>query len=188
MYKKETLNNKMQVITYQNNNIHSVTMSFYFKAGVEYETKDVKGISHLIEHLCFRNLNGMDIETLYNKMSSIGAVLRVTTYKNCIRFYITVVNKYFNEALDIMKNLINNRDWTAEEISEEKRVVLNQIENKGEKSFKEQVDSIYYKNLNLQNLIMGNKSDVKRLTTEDINTWKKKKDLEYGEKTENHGK
>lgn len=174
MYKKETLNNKMKVITYQNNNIHSVNMSLYFKAGVEYETKDVKGISHLIEHLCFRNLNGMDIETLYNKMSNIGAVLRAETYKNCIRFYMTVVNKYFSEALDIMKNLINNRDWTAEEISAEKKIVLNQIENKGEKSFKEQIDSLYYKNLNLQNLIMGNKSDVKRLTTEDINNWKKK--------------
>lgn len=173
MYKREVLNNKMQVITYQNNNIHSVNMSFYFKAGVEYETKDVKGISHLIEHLCFRNLNGMDIETLYNKMSSIGAVLRAETYKNGIRFYITVVNKYFSEALDIMKNLINNRDWTAEEISAEKKIVLNQIENKGEKSFKEQVDSIYYKNLNLQNLIMGNKSDVKKITVENINKWKK---------------
>lgn len=174
MYKKENLNNKMQVITYQNNNIHSVNMSFYFKAGVEYETKDVKGISHLIEHLCFRNLNGMDQETLYNKISSIGGNLRGATYKDFIRFDITVVNKYCSDAFDIMKNLINNRDWTSKEVSAEKRVVLNQIEAKGVKSFSEYIESIYYKNLNLQNLIMGNKSDVRRLTVENINKWKRK--------------
>lgn len=173
MYKKEFLNNKMQVITYQNNNIHSVNMSFYFKAGVEYETKDVKGISHLIEHLCFRNLNGMDQETLYNKISSIGGNLRGATYKDFIRFDITVVNKYCSDAFDIIKNLINNRDWTSKEISDEKRVVLNQIEAKGVKSFSEYIESIYYKNLNLQNLIMGNKSDVRKLTVEDINKWKR---------------
>src|ERR671918_1542395 len=53
-YTKTTLDNGLRVITSPMPHTRSVAVSIYVGAGSRYETEAEAGISHFIEHLCFK--------------------------------------------------------------------------------------------------------------------------------------
>ena len=54
LYTKRTLDNGLRVITAPMPHTRSVAVSIYVGAGSRYETEREAGISHFIEHLCFK--------------------------------------------------------------------------------------------------------------------------------------
>ena len=54
MYKKTTLNNGLRVITVPIENANSVTVLILVGTGSKYETKEINGISHFLEHMFFK--------------------------------------------------------------------------------------------------------------------------------------
>ena len=124
------LYNGIETMAAQEQNLHSVCIGFYFKAGTLYETKKTNGISHLIEHLFFRKLADLSQIDLYNKMENIGTTLKAKTYNNFIGFDISVVPQYFHQAFDIIIKLLKPFTWEKNDIDKEKAVVLKQIDFK----------------------------------------------------------
>ncbi len=51
MFKKTTLKNGLRVITVPMKNANSVTVLILVGTGSKYETKDINGISHFLEHM-----------------------------------------------------------------------------------------------------------------------------------------
>lgn len=66
--KSEILPNNICFITHQLEHLHNVSVSISFKAGSLYESKYNNGISHLVEHLFFRQLSDLSQESLYFNM------------------------------------------------------------------------------------------------------------------------
>ena len=54
LYKKITLNNGLRIITIPMENANSVTVLILVGTGSKYETKDINGISHFLEHMFFK--------------------------------------------------------------------------------------------------------------------------------------
>ena len=54
MYKKTTLKNGLRIITVPMRNTKAVTVLVVVGTGSKYETKDVNGLSHFIEHMLFK--------------------------------------------------------------------------------------------------------------------------------------
>lgn len=163
--------NGIQMITAQQQNLHSVCIGFYFKAGILYETEKTNGISHLIEHLFFRKMADLLQEELYYKMESIGSTLRAKTYINFIGYDIIVVPQYFREAFDIIVKLLQPFSWKESDIDSEKAVVLKQIDFKST-SFEEEIDSSYFRGTRLHKRIMGKPENVKKFSNQTIQKFK----------------
>jgi predicted Zn-dependent peptidase len=161
---KYKLDSGATVIAEQNKNLHSICIGFYFKAGVIYESYNTNGISHLLEHLFFRDLCGMSQRELYVNMEKIGAPLRACTYRDFVRFSLSVSPKYFNDAFDIVKRILLKYDWKAEDIKKEKEVVKNQILFKTQYKFNEFEKKHYFKETNLRFPIMGTVYSVDSLS------------------------
>ena len=173
-YQKITLDNGLSCIGYQNSKVQSINMSLYFRAGVMYESSYNVGISHLLEHLFFRRLRGINQKELYYSMEKIGTTLRAKTYRDFIRFDISVSPIYFYQAYEIISGIFADNEWTDEDIEKEKAVVLKQIQFKATPSFNEYINARYLKGMKISRPIMGTEESVKRASAKTINSWKKK--------------
>lgn len=65
MKKTEKLDNGINLITHKLSNTHCITISVNFKVGSIYEPAENNGITHLIEHLFFRQWDNLNQEKLY---------------------------------------------------------------------------------------------------------------------------
>lgn len=170
--KNEKLSNGAYFIAHQLKKLHSVTISISFRTGTLYENEKNNGITHLIEHLFFRRLSDLSQELLYLKMQRIGAEIIGKTYCDYVNFTITVVPKYFSDALDLMMKFFDDFEWNNTEITDEKEVVFRQIENRG-LSYEKWLDDIYFESTKYTFPIMGTYDTVLSLTKDEINLWKK---------------
>lgn len=172
-YQEIRLDNGLTICAYQLPHLHSLEMGVYFKGGTLYENRANQGISHLLEHLCFRNLNGIPMQQLYRRLDDIGAELDGTTYPEAVVFNLRVVPRHFDDAFDLMLRLFAPGRWTQEEIAAEKQVVLRQIEAKYP-TFSEDVKTFYWRTKAGAFLGMGTAKSVEAMTSALIHQWKGK--------------
>lgn len=173
MKKIEKLENGLMLITHKLPNTHSVTISANFRVGSIYENIHNNGISHLVEHMFFRKLSKLSQSELYLKVQSIGTEIIGKTFHDYMSFTVTVVPKFFLEALEIISFLYDDFDWSDNEIQLEKNVVLRQIENKSS-SYSEWCDGCYLRDTIYSTPIIGTAKNVSSLNSNEINQWKKR--------------
>ncbi len=172
-YQEFRLDNGLQISAYQLPHLHSLEIGVYFKGGSLYENRSNQGISHLLEHLCYRNLNGLTQEQLYRRLDAMGAVMHGVTEQNVIMFHLNVSPRFFDDAFDIMSRLFAPGKWTEEEIASEKQVVLRQIENE-EPNFLWDMAARYWRTSAGAFPVMGTTNSVKAMTADLIHRWKRK--------------
>lgn len=170
---ENSLQNNMKIIAAQNTNLHSINIAIYFKVGSIYETSKINGITHMCEHMYFRQLNAILQTELYYLMERIGTTMRAKTYADFVCFDITVSPIYFDEALDIISLLLSDFEWTEENFIKELAVVKKQIEFKS-KSFTQIVSDNYFSGTKMKMPIMGTVDTVDNLTIKQLNQWKKR--------------
>ena len=128
MYKKTTLENGLRVITIPMENANSVSVLILVGTGSKYETKDINGISHFLEHMFFKGTekrpNTLDIsETL----DSVGGEYNAFTSKEVTGYWAKVDKKHSDVALDWITDIFLNSKFDAEEIEREKGVIIEEV-------------------------------------------------------------
>ena len=121
---KKILNNGITLISHKLNNTHCVTISVNFKVGSIYESNDNNGITHLVEHLFFREWDTLGQEKLYYEMLAMGAEIIGKTYRDFVSFSITVVPEFFNNAFCLITKCLNRFSWDNQSIILEKKGCL----------------------------------------------------------------
>ena len=150
-----------------------VTIALFFKGGAAYEQPDEIGIFHMIEHLFFRNLDDLDWKTLFFEVDKIGAVFNAATYRDFIKFEITIKhNKFFEKAWKILFHVLSDFEWTATDLIAEKAVIKNQIRFKGYDFFGA-VERLYFDIPAFDQTIMGTQTNIENLSLSQINLYKK---------------
>ena len=150
-----------------------VTVALFFKGGAAYEQPDEIGIFHMIEHLFFRNLDDLDWKTLFFEVDKIGAVFNAATYRDFIKFEITIKhNKFFEKAWKILFRVLSDFEWTATDLIAEKAVIKNQIRFKGYDFFGA-VERLYFDIPAFDQTIMGTQTNIENLSLSQINLYKK---------------
>jgi predicted Zn-dependent peptidase len=172
-YQEFRLKNGLQISAYQLPHLHSLEMGVYLRGGSLYENRSNQGVSHLLEHLCFRNMNGLPQGQLYRQLDAMGAKLTGTTYPESVIFQMRVVPRFFDDAFELLLRLFAQGKWTQEEINAEKQVVLRQIEN-DEQNFLWDMSTRYFKTKAGAFPGMGTKDSVMRMSEDVINLWKRK--------------
>lgn len=137
--REHELRNGMTLLCWHQPHLHGIEFGLYFKGGPVYETEDSQGVSHLLEHLCFRRLGGLGHDELQRVLNRFGAELEGMTAAEAIVFRMTVLPRFFDSALDLFAGFFARTPWTADEIAKEKQVVLRQIEQEDE-DFEDAVD------------------------------------------------
>jgi predicted Zn-dependent peptidase len=127
MFKKITLENGLRLITVPMGSANSVTVLILVGTGSKYETKDINGISHFLEHMFFKGTQKrpttLDIsETL----DSIGGEYNAFTGNEITGYWAKVDKKHTDTALDWISDIFLNSKFDAEEIEREKGVIIEE--------------------------------------------------------------
>ncbi len=126
--KKITLENGLRIITIPVKTSKTVTFLVLVKTGSKYETKDVNGISHFLEHMFFKGTKKrpttLDIaETL----DRIGGEYNAFTSKDVTGYWAKVSAKNQEIALDWIADMFLNSKLEQAEIDREKGVIIEEI-------------------------------------------------------------
>ena len=174
MYEKR-LNNGLKIVEYPIDNAQSIEIGLYIKAGARYENKGDNGITHLLEHMHFRQLGNMKQKEIYEYAEKMGSTLRGTTYKEMLCFNIKVRPKYLKKSLNLFEKIITTYEWTEEQLKSEKKVVISEIREKEDNNENQKIiDRVIWNKHPLSNSILGHASNIKRITLQKLVQYKKK--------------
>ncbi|OGM89879.1 hypothetical protein A3J77_02140 [Candidatus Wolfebacteria bacterium RBG_13_41_7] len=128
MHKKITLKNNLRVISVPMADALTTTVLVLVEAGSEYETKKNNGISHFLEHMCFKGtekrLSSLDITS---ELDAIGAAYNAFTSNQYTGYYAKAQPKHFDEILDVVSDVYLNPVFNQREIEKERGVIIEEI-------------------------------------------------------------
>ena len=115
-------------ILFEKNTSKSVAVEVVFKVGSNDENRKVSGVSHFLEHMLFEGTkNRKDSRAIANEIEKFGAEFNAYTSGDRTAFFIKIINKRFDIALDILSDMVANPLFSNKMIEKEKQVVLKEI-------------------------------------------------------------
>jgi predicted Zn-dependent peptidase len=106
----------------------SVTVLVMVEAGSKYETKEMNGISHFLEHMVFKGTpkrpKAIDIS---RELDSIGAQYNAFTSQEFTGYYAKADVRHLDTVLDVVSDMYLNPLFDEKEMEKEKGVIIEEI-------------------------------------------------------------
>jgi predicted Zn-dependent peptidase len=125
--RRATLPNGLTILTEKMGHIRSVAMGVWIRTGSRHETPDINGISHFVEHMVFKGTKSRSAQRIAREVDAIGGNLDAFTGKETVCFNVKVLDEHVPVALDILSDLVLNPIFSADEITRERGVILEEI-------------------------------------------------------------
>ena len=128
MYQKTTLANGLRIVTCPMPHTHSVSICFYLGAGSRYESNAQAGISHFIEHLCFRGTDKRNsAREISGAIEGVGGIINGGTDKELTVYWCKVARPHFQLALDVLADMLLYSRIEEKDIEKERRIIMEEI-------------------------------------------------------------
>lgn len=128
IFQKTKLKSGLRVLTVPMAGANSVTVLLLVGTGSKYETREISGISHFLEHMFFKGTqkrpNTLAISEVLDK---IGGQYNAFTSKEVTGYWAKVDKKHSDVALDWISDIFLNSKFDAEELEREKGVVTEEL-------------------------------------------------------------
>lgn len=152
--------------------LHSFVLSVYIPAGPLYDGVDFAGMSHLLEHAVFRNINHIMGGTLYRELDRCGLTLSGATYNELVQISVQGSPKHFEKAVDILLLALSPLVITPSELNAEKERVKREIR---EDTYRSSVDAMSQKAVwegtGLAETITGTVGAISRVTVNKLKSF-----------------
>jgi predicted Zn-dependent peptidase len=128
MFTKTILSNKLRVLAVPMKNANSVSVLVLVGTGSKYETKDINGMSHFLEHMFFKGTKKRPTTLKISEtLDMIGGQYNAFTSKEMTGFWAKVDKKHADVALDWISDMFLNSKFEAQELEREKGVVIEEL-------------------------------------------------------------
>lgn len=126
--KKFILKNGLRVILVPQGSSLAATVLILVEAGSEYESREINGLSHFLEHLMFKGTkNRPKPGMIANELDSLGAEYNAFTGGQYTGYYAKVQKEKITKAVDLVSDLYLNPIFIPEEIEKERGVIIEEI-------------------------------------------------------------
>ena len=128
MYTKTVLDNGLRVITSVMPHTRSACLAFLIGAGSCYENESEAGISHFAEHMYFKGTKRRPTaKAVSQDVEGVGGIINAGTDKEMTVFWCKVADAHFPVALDVLSDLLCNSRFDSNDIEQERRVIIEEI-------------------------------------------------------------
>ena len=128
MYKKTTLPNGLRIITVPMADTKTVTVLILVATGSKYETKEINGISHFLEHMTFKGTEKRPTPlAIVEPLDRIGSQYNAFTGQEYTGYYAKANGRHLDLLLDIVSDITLNPKFKQEEINKERGVIIEEI-------------------------------------------------------------
>ncbi|PIT89958.1 hypothetical protein COU23_01235 [Candidatus Kuenenbacteria bacterium CG10_big_fil_rev_8_21_14_0_10_36_11] len=165
---KYILKNGTRVILSPQKETKAVTVLILFGVGSRYETDDIAGISHFLEHMMFKGTTRRpNTLALSKELDQVGAQFNAFTSKDHTGYWIKVNGEHLALALDMLSDMLQNSKFEAEELKREKGTIIEEInmyEDTPTRRVESLLEEMVFKGNTLGRDIAGSKKTVQNTT------------------------
>ena len=126
-YTKTRLPSGIRLITVPMKGAKTITVLAAVKAGSNFETKDINGISHFLEHMCFKGTKKRTALEIASSLESLGGYINGSTGKEISVFNAHILDEHIETAVDVLTDLLLNPKFGKKKLDLEKSVVMAEI-------------------------------------------------------------
>lgn len=170
-YTIDTLENGIRVIHQPVNNSKIVHCGFALDIGSRDEKEHQVGIAHFWEHMAFKGTEKRKAFHILNRLDSVGGELNAYTTKEKIFFHASVLDRYFEKAVDLLTDITFHSVFPEKQIERERQVILEEMamyHDAPEDAIQDQFDELVFKNHPLGNNILGDAQSIKAFKRQDF--------------------
>ena len=143
-----------------------------FPVGAIHEPYEMRGCSHILEHMLFRNRRN---DNIMKRLTTLGARYNGFTSYDVTGYFINTTSEHHNEAIKILHDMTMSAKFTDEDLIRERKVILEEFwQTNGNYDRRKtntllSEDNIYNRN------IIGRPEVIKRITAKDLSGYHKAK-------------
>lgn len=168
MYQKTILDNGLRILTSPMPHVHSVSLVLFISAGSRYESPEEAGLSHFVEHLCFKGTHRRPTpKEISEAIEGIGGVLNGGTDKEATLYWCKVARPHLMLGLDVLSDMVLNSRFDDTEVEKERQVINEEINmSMDSPSFRADllIDETLWPNHPLGRDVAGSKETVSRIS------------------------
>lgn len=127
MHKLTTLPNGLRIILTPIEGTKSVTVLCLVGAGSRYETHDINGISHFLEHMFFKGAQRFkNAAAVAGAIDGVGGDFNAFTAKEYAGYYVKLASHQKEVAFDVIGDMMTGATFLQEEIDKERGVIMEE--------------------------------------------------------------
>lgn len=168
------LNCGAQLIMEQIPYVKSVSIGIWVKAGSVDETEINSGISHFIEHMLFKGTETRSAKKIAEDVDKIAGQINAFTGKEATCYYLKTLATNFDQAAEILTDMLLHSQFDPTEMEKEKQVVyeeMKMIEDSPEDDTHDIIGELIFKGTALARPIIGTVESLKGVTRDSIHTY-----------------
>lgn len=176
-YRKTKLKNGLRVITVPMKDNPTVTVLVMVETGSKYETKAKNGISHFLEHMCFKGTEKRpSAHAISAELDGLGSQYNAFTGQEYTGYYAKSDAKHFKNIFDVVSDIYLNSTFPEAEMEKEKGVIVEEINMYEDMPHRHVYDlfmGLLYGDQPAGWNIAGSRENVRSMTRQDFVTYKK---------------
>ena len=176
-FTKTKLKNGLRVITVPMKDNQTVTVLVLVETGSKYETKAKNGISHFLEHMCFKGTEKRpSSHAISAELDGIGSQYNAFTGNEYTGYYAKSDCKHFKKIFDVVSDIYLNSTFPEAEMEKEKGVIVEEInmyEDMPHRHVQDLFTHLLYGDQPAGWNIAGTRENVRAMTRNDFVAYKK---------------
>lgn len=127
-FNQSTLSSGLNIITVPLHDAQTVTVLVMVETGSKYETKKINGLSHFLEHMCFKGTTKRPSALhISHELDALGAQSNAFTSQEFTGYFAKAHKQHFLTLLDVVSDIYLNPVFNEKEIEKEKGVIIEEI-------------------------------------------------------------
>ena len=123
-----TLDNGLRVVVTQVPHARSVAISVYMATGARHEAPQEAGLSHFVEHLCFKGTERRPLpQDIAVEVDALGGGMNAATEREFTVYYARVTEEHAERAMDLLADIVRHSLFAQPEIERERGVILEEL-------------------------------------------------------------
>ena len=155
----------------------TTTVLVLVEAGTDYEKKEINGISHFLEHMCFKGTKQRPTsKDISLELDKLGSQYNAFTGHEMTGYYAKAHFKHNEKLLDIISDMYLNPVFNENEIRKEKGVIIEEINMYEDLPMKKIFNvflKLLYGNQPAGQDTLGPKTNIKKMTRNDFVNYRK---------------
>lgn len=170
------LKNGISVVLSPQEGAKSATILVYCRVGSRYETKEINGASHFIEHLMFKGTKRRPTaQDISRELDQYGADYNAYTSKDKTGYYVKSESAHLSNAIDLLYDMIFHSKYDPKEINRERGVIIEEInmyEDNPRMHIEDLLERVLFPSSTLGWEIIGPRKVIRKITPKQLREYR----------------
>jgi predicted Zn-dependent peptidase len=173
LFRSHTLDNGLEIIAECNDEAVSTGLGFFVRTGARDETDELAGVSHFLEHMCFKGTPRRSADDVNREFDEIGAHYNAFTSEENTVYYASVLPEYQEACIDLLSDIMRP-SLRESDFDMEKNVILEEIQmylDQPPYGMDDRIKELHLGKHPLARSVLGTEESIKALTAKQMDTY-----------------